>query len=146
MHALPLAYNKDMQEDKEHLFDAVDTLEICLEAAAGMLRTATFNRDRLSSAAADEFLAATEIADLLVRRGVPFRESHGVVAGIVRHALETASGSRSSSWTSCTRFPTGSTTSITRCSPTTPGSSRRCPRAGPPRVAFAIRSKARARC
>ena len=69
MHALPLAYNKDMQEDKEHLFDAVDTLELCLEAATGMLRTATFNRERLAAAAADEFLAATDIADLLVRRG-----------------------------------------------------------------------------
>jgi argininosuccinate lyase len=88
MHALPLAYNKDMQEDKEHLFDAVDTIELCLEAAAGMLGTASFRRDRLAQAAGDEFLAATDIADLLVRRGVPFRESHGIVAGLVRHALE----------------------------------------------------------
>ena len=52
MHALPLAYNKDMQEDKEHLFDAVDTLNLCLEAATGMLRTATFDRERLAAAAA----------------------------------------------------------------------------------------------
>jgi argininosuccinate lyase len=88
LHALPLAYNKDMQEDKEHLFDTVDTLELCLEAAAGMLRTATFDRERLGQAAGDEFLAATDIADLLVRQGVPFRESHGAVAGLVRHALE----------------------------------------------------------
>ena len=88
MHALPLAYNKDMQEDKEHLFDSVDTIELCLEAAAGMLRTATFRRERLAEAAGDEFLAATDIADLLVRRGVPFRESHGIVAGLVRHALD----------------------------------------------------------
>jgi argininosuccinate lyase len=88
MHALPLAYNKDMQEDKEHLFDAVDTIELCLEAAAGMLRTAAFRRERLAQAAGDEFLAATDIADLLVRRGVPFRESHGIVAGLVRYALE----------------------------------------------------------
>jgi len=88
MHALPLAYNKDMQEDKEHLFDAVDTIELCLEAAAGMLRTAQFRRERLAEAAGDEFLAATDIADLLVRRGVPFRESHGIVAGLVRHALD----------------------------------------------------------
>jgi argininosuccinate lyase len=88
MHALPLAYNKDMQEDKEHLFDAVDTIELCLEAAAGMLETATFSRERLAQAAGDEFLAATDIADLLVRRGVPFRESHGIVAGLVRHALD----------------------------------------------------------
>jgi argininosuccinate lyase len=88
MHALPLAYNKDMQEDKEQLFDAVDTLNLCLEAATGMLRVATFRRERLEAAAADEFLAATDIADLLVRRGVPFRESHAVVAGLVRHALD----------------------------------------------------------
>jgi argininosuccinate lyase len=88
MHALPLAYNKDMQEDKEHLFDAVDTLEICLEAAAGMLATGSFQRERLSEAASDEFLAATDIADLLVRRGVPFRESHGIVAALVKHALD----------------------------------------------------------
>jgi argininosuccinate lyase len=88
MHALPLAYNKDMQEDKEQLFDAVDTLNLCLEAATGMLKVATFRRERLEAAAADEFLAATDIADLLVRRGVPFRESHAVVAGLVRHALD----------------------------------------------------------
>jgi len=88
MHALPLAYNKDMQEDKEPLFDAVDTLNLCLEAATGMLRTAAFNRERLEAAAGDEFLAATDIADLLVRRGVPFRESHAVVAALVRHAHE----------------------------------------------------------
>jgi argininosuccinate lyase len=87
LHGLPLTYNKDLQEDKEGLFDAVDTLELCLTAAAGMLRGARFARDRLLNAAADEFLAATDIADLLVRRGLPFREAHGVVAGLVREAL-----------------------------------------------------------
>ncbi len=87
MHALPLTYNKDMQEDKEHLFDAVDTLELSLAAAQGMLAGIEFRRERLAAAAADEFLAATDIADLLVRRGVPFREAHGVVAGLVRTAL-----------------------------------------------------------
>jgi argininosuccinate lyase len=88
MHGLPLTYNKDMQEDKEHLFDAVDTLDQCLAAAQGMLATISFRRERLAGAAGDEFLAATDIADLLVRRGMPFRESHGVVAGLVRSALE----------------------------------------------------------
>jgi argininosuccinate lyase len=87
LHGLPLTYNKDMQEDKEHLFDAVDTLDLCLAAAAGMLGGISFRRERLASAAADEMLAATDIADLLVRRGVPFRQSHGIVAGIVRAAL-----------------------------------------------------------
>jgi argininosuccinate lyase len=88
LHALPLTYNKDLQEDKEHLFDAVDTLELSLAAAQGMLAGVSFRRERLQSAAADEFLAATDVADLLVRRGMPFRQAHGVVAGLVRSALE----------------------------------------------------------
>src|ERR671911_1218260 len=87
LHGLPLTYNKDMQEDKEHLFDAVDTLDLCLQAAAGMLGTISFDRERLAAAAADELIAATDIADLLVKRGVPFRQSHGIVAGIVRETL-----------------------------------------------------------
>jgi argininosuccinate lyase len=88
LHGLPLTYNKDLQEDKEHLFDAADTLELCLAAAAGMLETISFDAARLSAAATDELLAATDIADLLVRRGVPFREAHGIVAGVVRSAIE----------------------------------------------------------
>ncbi|HEX5620711.1 MAG TPA: argininosuccinate lyase, partial [Solirubrobacteraceae bacterium] len=84
MHGLPLTYNKDMQEDKEHLFDAVDTLDLCLAAATGMLEGIAFDRERLAAAAADELIAATDIADLLVKRGIPFRQSHGIVAGIVR--------------------------------------------------------------
>ncbi len=88
LHALPLTYNKDMQEDKEHLFDAVDTIELCLAAAQGMLGSVRFDRERLGQAAADEFLAATDVADLLVRRGMPFRQAHGVVAGLVRRAVE----------------------------------------------------------
>jgi argininosuccinate lyase len=87
MHALPLTYNKDLQEDKEHLFDAVDTLELALAAAAGMLAGIAFDRERLAAAAADELIAATDVADLLVRRGVPFRQSHGIVAGLVRETL-----------------------------------------------------------
>ncbi|GAC1576747.1 MAG: argininosuccinate lyase [Candidatus Dormibacteria bacterium] len=87
MHGLPLTYNKDLQEDKERLFDACDTLELCLEAAQGMVATISFRRERLADAAGDEFLAATDVADLLVRRGLPFREAHGVVAGLVRQAV-----------------------------------------------------------
>jgi argininosuccinate lyase len=87
MHGLPLTYNKDMQEDKEHLFDAVDTLELSLAAAAGMLGSISFRRERLAAAATDEMLAATDVADLLVKRGMPFREAHGVVAGLVRLAV-----------------------------------------------------------
>ncbi|MEJ7876392.1 MAG: argininosuccinate lyase [Solirubrobacterales bacterium] len=86
LHALPLAYAKDLQEDKEALFDAVDTLETCLAAAERMVGGLTFNRERLAEAASDEFLAATDVADLLVRRGMPFREAHGVVGSLVRVA------------------------------------------------------------
>jgi argininosuccinate lyase len=89
LHGLPLTYNKDMQEDKEGLFDTVDTLGLCLVAARGMVETLRFDRERLAGAAADELLAATDVADLLVRKGVPFREAHGVVAGLVRRSVET---------------------------------------------------------
>src|SRR3954449_6698117 len=88
MHALPLTYGKDMQEDKEPLFDAIDTVELCLDASAGMLDGIAFDRERMAAAAGDEMLAATEVADLLVRRGVPFREAHGIVGGLVRDAVE----------------------------------------------------------
>jgi len=88
MHGLPLTYNKDLQEDKEHLFDAVDTIELALAAATGMIAGAKFDRERMSEAAGDELIAATDVADLLVGLGVPFREAHGVVAELVRTALE----------------------------------------------------------
>ena len=88
LHGLPLTYNKDIQEDKEHLFDAADTIELCLDAAAGMLSSLTFRREHMAAAASDELLAATDVADLLVRRGMPFRQAHGVVAGLVRSAID----------------------------------------------------------
>jgi argininosuccinate lyase len=92
MHGLPLAYSKDLQEDKEPLFDASDTIELSLRALDGMLGGISFNRERMAAAASDEMAAATDIADLLVRRGLPFREAHGVVGGLVRHALENGTG------------------------------------------------------
>jgi len=88
LHALPLAYAKDLQEDKEALFDAVDTIETCLAAAERMVGGLIFNKGRLAEAASDELLAATDIADLLVRRGMPFREAHSVVGNLVRKAVE----------------------------------------------------------
>ena len=88
IHALPLTYNKDLQEDKEHLFDAADTLELVLAAARGMLAGVEFDRERMRAAASDELIAATDIADLLVKLGMPFREAHGVVAGLVRTAVD----------------------------------------------------------
>jgi argininosuccinate lyase len=90
MHALPFTYNKDLQEDKEHLFDTVETLQLSLAAATGMVSGVRFDRERLREAASDELIAATDVADLLVRLGVPFREAHGVVAGLVRTALDSS--------------------------------------------------------
>jgi argininosuccinate lyase len=89
IHALPLTYNKDLQEDKEHVFDAADTLEQSLAAAGGMIGGATFRADRMAAAAADELLAATDLADELVKRGVPFRQCHAIVGGLVREAVDT---------------------------------------------------------
>jgi argininosuccinate lyase len=88
MHALPLTYNKDMQEDKEHLFDTVDTLDLCLASAAGMIRGARFDRERMAAAASDDLIAATDVADHLVKQGIPFRQCHGIVAGLVRVAAD----------------------------------------------------------
>ncbi|HSJ17091.1 MAG TPA: argininosuccinate lyase [Solirubrobacterales bacterium] len=88
LRGLPLGYSKDMQEDKEPLFDAADNLELCLAAARGLLAGIRFDRERLAAAAADEMLYATDVADLLVRKGMPFREAHGVVGRLVRSALE----------------------------------------------------------
>ena len=88
LHALPLTYGKDMQEDKEPFFDAVDTIEASLEMASGILEAISFDRERLLLASGDEMLAATEVADLLVRRGLPFREAHGIVGDLVRQCVE----------------------------------------------------------
>ena len=88
LHGLPLTYNKDLQEDKEQLFDAIDTIELCLAVATGMLESITFDQERMATAAADQALAATDVADLLVKRGVPFRHAHGIVGGLVRGALD----------------------------------------------------------
>jgi len=88
LHGLPLTYNKDLQEDKEPLFDAIDTVELGLRVAEAMLEGIVFHRDRMAEAAADEFIAATDVADALVRVGVPFREAHGIVGQLVRTAVE----------------------------------------------------------
>ncbi|CAG7573421.1 argininosuccinate lyase [Barrientosiimonas humi] len=84
LKALPLAYNRDLQEDKEPVFDAVDTLEVLLPAVAGMVGTLTFHPDRLESLAPQGFSLATDIAEWLVREGVPFRVAHEVAGACVR--------------------------------------------------------------
>ena len=87
MKGLPLAYNKDMQEDKEALFDTVDTTRACLEVTATVLRNIRVNEEKARAAAACGFLNATELADYLVRKGLPFREAHETVGRIVTHAI-----------------------------------------------------------
>ena len=88
LKGLPLSYNRDLQEDKEPLFDAVDTLTLGLPALAGLLRTCVFNTERMQAAADSPSAAATDLAELLVERGVPFREAHATVGGIVRDSVE----------------------------------------------------------
>jgi len=83
---LPLAYDRDLQEDKEPLFDAVDTLLLALPALAGAVASATFDRERLAAAASDDFALATDVAEALVRLGVPFRDAHERVGALVREA------------------------------------------------------------
>jgi len=89
---LPMAYDRDLQEDKEPLFDAVDTLLLTLPALAGAVASCTFDRARLAAAASDDFALATDVAEALVLLGVPFREAHERVGDLVREAE--ASGSR----------------------------------------------------
>ncbi len=87
LKGLPLAYNKDMQEDKEPLFDSLDTLDLGLRVAAAAVATMQVNPERMTSAL-DDAMLATDLADELVRRGVPFREAHGKVGRLVRRSLE----------------------------------------------------------
>lgn len=88
MKALPLAYNKDMQEDKEALFDALDTAELCLEVLAPMVRTAAFHTNNMRKAAAAGFINATDCADYLVGKGIPFRDAYGITGQLVRQCIE----------------------------------------------------------
>ncbi|MCX7903070.1 MAG: argininosuccinate lyase [Caloramator sp.] len=83
LKGLPLAYNKDMQEDKEALFEALDTVKICLDILDGVIRTLKVNKDKLLKAVEDGYLNATEVADYLVNKGVPFRDAHEIVGRIV---------------------------------------------------------------
>ena len=83
LKGLPLTYNRDMQEDKEPVFDAVDTLQLVLPALAGMIATMTVRVDRLAAAAPVGYTLATEVAEWLVRSGVPFREAHEITGALV---------------------------------------------------------------
>ena len=88
MKGLPLAYNKDMQEDKELTFDAIDTVKGCLALFNGMLATMKFNRERMEASAKGGFTNATDAADYLVGKGVPFRDAHGIVGQLVLYCID----------------------------------------------------------
>ena len=88
MKGIPLAYNKDMQEDKEIAFDAIDTVKICLELFADMMKTMKFNKERMKKSAAGGFTNATDAADYLVGKGVPFRDAHGIIGRLVLYGIE----------------------------------------------------------
>jgi len=88
MKGLPLAYNKDMQEDKESIFDAIDTVKGALVPFTGMVATMTIRRDKMEKAAAGGFTNATDLADYLVRKGMPFRSAHEVSGKLVKYCLE----------------------------------------------------------
>jgi len=88
MKSLPLAYNKDMQEDKEPLFDTIDTVKGCLKVFADMVREMRINPVRMKKAAAAGFSTATDVADYLVRKGVAFRDAHEIVGKTVRYCIE----------------------------------------------------------
>lgn len=88
MKGLPLAYNKDMQEDKEAIFDSIDTVKLCLPAFQGMLATIKWNKDVMRAACSSGFLAATDLADYLVGKGLPFRDAHHVAGRMVKLCSE----------------------------------------------------------
>lgn len=87
LKGLPLSYNRDLQEDKEPLFDSVEQMQRALIAVIGMIATATFHSDAMRAAADDPNMTATDLAEYLVRQGTPFREAHGIVGAVVRQAL-----------------------------------------------------------
>ena len=88
LKGLPLAYNRDLQEDKEPLFDAIDQIQLALGALTGLISTAVPSVERMQAAADSPYLVATDLAEWLVERGMPFREAHGVVGGLVRDSIE----------------------------------------------------------
>ncbi len=88
LKGLPLAYNRDLQEDKEPLFDAVDQVSLALSAVGGLLATVRFDVERMQAAADSPYAAATDLAEQLVLRGTPFRDAHAIVGGLVRDSIE----------------------------------------------------------
>jgi argininosuccinate lyase len=88
LKGLPMTYNRDLQEDKEPLFDAVDTVKSCLDIFSEMIQQTKFNVRKLYTAAQGSFSTATDLAEYLVKKGIPFRQAHGIVGKIVTYCLK----------------------------------------------------------
>ena len=88
MKGIPLAYNKDMQEDKEMSFDAFDTVNSCIHLFTGMIATMKFNKEIMEESAMKGFTNATDAADYLVKKGMPFRDAHGVIGKLVLYCID----------------------------------------------------------
>jgi argininosuccinate lyase len=103
MKGLPLAYNRDMQEDKERLFDTVDTLISCLNVFAGLVKTVKFNTPKMLNAV-NSYTLATDFADYLTRKEMPFREAHNIVGNMVKYAISRGKSLQELSLKECHRF------------------------------------------
>ena len=88
MKGLPLAYNKDMQEDKEAIFDSIDTIKMCLKTLIPMIQTFVVNKENMKNAAIKGFINATDCADYLVKKGVPFREAYKITGKIIGYCID----------------------------------------------------------
>ena len=88
MKGIPLAYNKDMQEDKEMTFDAMETVKGCIALFTGMIKTMQFRKDKMEASAKNGFTNATDAADYLVNHGVPFRDAHSIVGQLVLYCID----------------------------------------------------------
>ena len=105
---LPLTYNKDLQEDKEGFFDAIDTVKFTLAVYRDMILTMTVNVDKMAQAVSKDFSNATDLADYLVRKGLPFRQAHEVVGKCVAYAIHQANSCRRFLWRNTSSSPTSS--------------------------------------
>ena len=107
LKGLPMTYNRDLQEDKEPLFDTVDTVKMSLMVLTGMAGNLTFNRQRMLEEAAKGFSTSTDVAEYLVTRGVPFREAHGIVGRLVAHCISSGKDLSDISLRELRKFYTG---------------------------------------
>jgi argininosuccinate lyase len=115
LKGLPMTYNRDLQEDKEPLFDTVDTVQACLKILTAMICRITFRRERMETGAEGGFATATDVAEYLVMKGVPFREAHGIVGRLVAYCIEKKKALKNLTLTEFRRFYMGFGKDVFRC-------------------------------